>query len=231
MRGELDRETLGEADYTEFARGVGADECIAAPSRSGGRIDDPSTLALRDHLAGCFSAAEEDAAEIHPRDLVPRLRARLDQWADRDRRRVVDGDVEAPEGGNSLANRSLDIILVRNVAGDSGCSTSCPRQLLGGTGRRLRVQGHHRDRGALLCEAPGDCIADAAGSAGDQSNLALETVHVAPSARVSRACSSISIVAMVVRRRPRTVLDQAIVCRTQRAAAAAMTDRKRRSGR
>jgi hypothetical protein len=169
--------TNAASSDAELARRIRADERVAPPTRPRGCVDDPASCALFDHLAGGLAAAEEDAAQVHLDEPVPRLGARIDHGADRDRPRVVDHDVEPPEGGNRSLHRPLDVALVGDVAGDPDRMTFVLRNLVDGACDRLGMQRQHADRRTLVGEATRDRVADPARASGHQGDLAVQTVH------------------------------------------------------
>ena len=117
---------------------------------------------------------QERARHVNREDPVPVFeRGLLDGLLDLDARRI-DQDVEtAPVGGDPLHGVPGGI-LRRHVIGDRTHAV-----------RRVRPVGKisGNDFGAFLREAGADRLADAARAPGDESGLALERRHQAPTAR------------------------------------------------
>ena len=108
VRGELDRERLGERDDRPLGGGVRAE--AADDEDVGGRahVDDPSALALLDHLPRRGAAAVEVAVQVRGEQPVPVVVGRLDDRLHDQPRRVVHPDVDAAEALDCELGQPVD---------------------------------------------------------------------------------------------------------------------------
>ena len=142
----------------------------------GGDVDDPPAAARIEHELRRGLGGEERPLEVDAHDEVEARLAHVgERLADLDAG-VVDQDVEAAEGLVRVAHEALGLARYADVRAQ--CDR-LPAQLLdpGGDGARAVAAAVvvHRHVGALAREAQRDGLADAAGAAGDERSLALES--------------------------------------------------------
>ena len=144
-----------------------------AGDRTGDRGgDDDAALAGRLEGRDAGLDAQERALEVGRHDMVPVLRAHVDQLDLRKDAGIGAQDVDAAEGRLRRLDKALHLIPVGDVAkmhlgGAAGIADFFHRRLGG-----FRAARRDHDLGALRGENLGDALADALGGAGDDGGAA-----------------------------------------------------------
>ena len=139
--------------------------------------DDRSTAPARDHPAHRGAGAQKSAVEVYRQQLLPVSEAELRQRRDDLDAGVADQHVQPAEFGDGAGNRSVDAGLVGHVDRHGECADALRAQRGSYGLGAAQVQVGDRDGrpgpSIDLCDA----LADAAGRAGHECHLVVES-HV-----------------------------------------------------
>ena len=140
-------------------------------------VDDDAAAVALVHVLERGAGGEEAAVQVDRQHLLPVGELELVDRVDDLHAGVGDQDVQRAEVFHHLIGAGLDRRLVGDVHGDAERLAAGLDDGRGGGLRRLPVDVADRHLGAFLGVELGDRLADAAGRAGDQGDLAVETVH------------------------------------------------------
>ena len=161
----------------------------SSSTRRIGDEDDAAAAAASDHEAGGALGDAERRPQVAAEGGVERRLVALEQRAGGADREVGDGDVEAAEHAQQLAQRRLDLARPHEVGGDAVDGGAGGLELGLGHPRLLLVGRADDDAGAVLGQPTGDRRPDAVAAAGDERRLVLEAHRHLRVARVRGAAS------------------------------------------
>ena len=129
------------------------------------------------HIGHDLSGANERPGDVDIDGVIPLIHGYFPKWADRqilEHGRIVDQDVDLPEGGEGSLHQAVEFLPVGDVAG-MGCRLAAHRPHLG----RDLVAGFQlaagdEDVGTVLGEGLHHLVAQPAAAAGNEGNLARE---------------------------------------------------------
>lgn len=171
---KLRRLLFGQMDHCRFGCAIGDPQRRGAQAGDRGDVYDGPTPGGEERKAGL--GHQKHAVEVGFHHAAPAGKISLGQGAEIGDARVVDQNVEAPEGLLYLRDSLRDLLRDRNVASDG------ERAGEGGRGfhQFFRIAVEHDDAAAFGVEKRGGGKADAAGGTGDQGN---GIVHFSTSGR------------------------------------------------
>src|SRR5690348_3246414 len=175
-RCQLLRHALGEADQSGLRGRVVRLALVPGESHHAGDVDDAPPAAF-DHAPGRELREQKRGLEVRVQHGVPVLGADPEQQVVLRDAGVVHEHVDGTEVLLDALDQRLDLGLVGDVAGISLCSAAQSGR------RRFRlgpVPAADRDLRARGDKGFGDRVADAAGPAGDEYDLATDPGHVVP---------------------------------------------------
>ena len=175
---ELACEAARHRNHRALAGNVVQEQGHALERGAGGEVDD-AAVAAGAHMRRAGAAAQEHAERIDVHDPAPFSSIdffKFLQHQGAEERRVVDQDVDAPESLHRFGCHARDVDFRRYVhlQAERSCPRG-PRNVCGGGFKILDVGND--DGSAVLREARGERLADAAAGAGDDRHLALQPVH------------------------------------------------------
>ena len=174
--GPLVGKGLGELGDASFGGRVGGNADASLEAEERGDVDDLA-VASGDHVAGGQLRELEGAGEVDLEDALPVFESYLFGGGAMDGAGVVDEDVDAAEGGDDLTEEVLGAAGAGEVGLEGLRGAACGFDSVGGVvgGAAIAVAGYG---GSGLREGDGDGGSEAAGGAGDEGYLVVETEEV-----------------------------------------------------
>ena len=158
----------GESVNTVLAGGVGGMLRQSAVAEHGRDVDDRAAAGGEDGGNLVFEP-EKHAAQIGVERLVPALHRHVGKppGAAVDSR-IIDGEMQPAEFGDRSPDRRLDVLGIRDIAGDDEDLAAVGANRARGLLQRRRPAAEDRHRGAARCKFTGDRGTYAGAGAGDE---------------------------------------------------------------
>ena len=152
---------LGQPPDPVLGRGVGRHILARALGRDTPDVDD-AALAPGLHDPERLPGAQKGAGQAGADDPVPGFQTDLFDRPAVEGAGIVEQDIQLPEALHGLREERFHLGLLRHIRGHGQDFCAFLRQLAGCFPQKLRPSGRDHQIGALLGQAPGNALADAA---------------------------------------------------------------------